>query len=1091
MAASKRCAECGHAVSPQARFCELCGSALGAAEPVGGRRGDALESVAGERSLTEGERKQVTVMFVDIARSMELTRSLDTERWGVVLDRFLAIAYEVVDDFDGTINQFTGDGLMAVFGAPVAREDHAQRACLASLELHTRVVSFAEELARVDAIEFAIRCGLSSGEVVVGSIGSALRLDFAPIGNISGLGQRMESLAPVGSTALSAPTAALVEGEFELRVLGEFEVKGLGESQRVYELLGAAGAGAGFEVDEEAALLRFVGRKEERALLDAALERARGGDGGTIGIRGEAGVGKSRLLREFTRACRERGRQVHAARAAAHGRAPPLSPVLALLRGLLGVEEQGEPEATRAQIESVLGDLDPALEPDLPLLLEFLGVADPERRAERIDPEARRRRLLATVRGLVTALSEREPLIVAIEDLHWLDAASADFVEELARAATGAGALLLATFRPEYEAVWTESPAYEELLLAPLDTASSIELLAELLGGDPSLEGLSEAVEARTRGNPFFIEEVVRALEENGRLVGERGSYRFEGSVDELTLPPTVQAVLGARIDRLGGREKSLLETMAVIGREVDRAVLREVAGLERAELGGGIAVLIAAEFVVEGGDSGQRELSFTHPLTQEVAYASQLSEPRSRAHAAVAAAIERVHPDGLEERAVLLARHWEAAGDLFKAAKWHARAAVWLTSASPAEGRRHWRRVSELADLVEPSPGAARLASAARAGILTASWRIGITQEEAAAIYAEAGGRLEASGEVTDEGAMGKSGEDVLLDTAYASNVFTGGREREGLELLRQASSDAEEIGDPLSLFVADTARACMASAVGLYGECVEAADRSLRQIGNDRAAGASLGSGTYYANCLTARASGLGAFGRYERALRDIARALEVASEFGDVEAETFALVTRGSLHGDMLESRRGLPDAERAAEIAERTGGNLFLVAAYLILARLRADCEEFEAARATAERAVALTREHGAGRNVEPDIHCHLAIAQLGLGEGGPARESAERAVTIAESRSLTRSLAVSRLGLGRVLTGLGEADAAEEALREALAAAAELGYRALEPRIHRELAAVARLRDESAAAGRAEAEAARLLAEFRAPEASVA
>ena len=1084
MAESKRCAECGHTVSGRARFCELCGSPL---------REDEASGAGSARSSIAGERKQVTVMFVDIARSMELTRSLDTERWGVVLDRFLAIAHGAVDEFDGTANQFTGDGLMAVFGAPLASEDHAQRACLAALELHGRIAPFADALVESDGVEFAIRCGLSSGEVVVGSIGSALRLDFAPIGNISGLGQRMESLAPEGSTALSAPTAALVEGEFELRALGEFEVKGLGESQRVYELLGPGASGSRLDAVEPGDLSRFVGRDAEQATLDGGLERALAGEGRAVGIRGEAGVGKSRLVREFARHCRDRGVRVDATRADTHGRTAPLRPVFELLRAFLGVGESDESTVARRRIEAALRDLSPAFEPDLPLLLDFLGLSDPERPAERIDPEARRRRLFALVRGLVEARSRLEPAVIAIEDLHWLDAASADFVEELARAVAGTRTLLVATFRPEYEAAWTESPAYEELALAPLGSAASTRLLAELLGDDPSLDGLTEAIWTRTQGNPFFMEEVVRTLAESGRLVGDRGRYRLTGALDELLLPPTVQAVLGARIDRLGAREKELLQTMAVIGKEIDRAVLREVAGLERTELRDAVASLAAADFVVEGRGAGLREMSFTHPLTQEVAYASQLSEPRSDAHAAVAAAIERIHPDELDEWAAPLAHHSEAAGERLQAARWHVRAAVWVVNSSPAEALRHWHRVRALADEVERSPEADRLASSAPTAILTVAWRIGIAHEEAVAIYAEGRSRLKASGSTAS--GRGESSLDlILLDVAYATNLLTGGREREGFELLRTANADAEEIGDPVLVLVVGTARAFAAAILGFCQECVEAADGSLRLVGDDRAAGTRLGSGTYYANCLASRGVGLANLGAFDRALRDLDRALEVAAEFGDPEAECFSLVGRAWLRADMLEPQVALLDAERGAEIADRTGSNLSLVISHMGLARLRAECGDFDGARRAAERAAAVSSRHGTGLAWEPEILCHLAAARLGLGEKDLAREAAEEAVAIAERRSLKRAAVLARLGLGRVLMateGVAGEAAIEEALRGALAMAAETGYRAIEPQIHLELATLAGLRGDRPRAESERAEAERLLAMCKAPEASVA
>jgi adenylate cyclase len=541
-----------------------------------------------------------------------------------------------------------------------------------------------------------------------------------------------------------------------------------------------------------------------------------------------------------------------------------------------------------------------------------------------------------------------------------------------------------------------------------------------------------------------------------------------------------VQAVLGARIDRLGAGEKELLQAMSVIGKEIDRAVLREVAGLEATELSSTIFLLAAGEFVVEERTGGRRTLAFKHPLTQEVAYASQLSGPRSDAHAAVASAIERIYPDGLDERAALLAQHREAAGDSLGAARWHTRAAAWVFNSSPAEGLRHWRRVRELAGEVGGGSEAEQFATSARAAILAAGLRLGISHEEAAAIHAEGKGRLTSGAERTYE--------DVLLDIAYAANVFTGGREQEGFELSRSAASAAEEIDDPGLVLMTSLSHGMAAAVVGVPRECVEVTTRALALAGDDPGAGSRLGIGTPFALCLAIRAAGEEQLGKFDNAFRDLDRSFEVAAASGDPEAEAFALLCRAWAYADLLESERGLRDAERGAELSDHTGSNLALTVTYLQLARLRGECHDFSGALDAAERATAVNDEHGAALAWEPDILCYMAAAQLGLGRGDRARAVAEEAVAVAERRSLKRAVAVSRLGLGRVLLrveGVAGAEGAKTALAGALAMAGEVGYRALEPQIRLELATLARLGGDRAAAEREEAEAKRLLAEFRA------
>ncbi len=457
---SRRCAGCGHVASDRARFCEWCGSALTpGAKPL--RPPRTLETkILEERTGIEGERKQVTVMYADVVGSMDLTRSLESERWGFVLDRFLGIAAGAVHQFEGTVNQFTGDGLLAVFGAPVAHEDHAHRACLAVLELQREVAALAAEVAQRDGVEFAVRCGLNSGEVVVGAIGDDVHMDFVPVGNTTALGKRIEELAPTGSSAMSAATAALVAGEFELRDLGEFAIKGMDTPQRVLELLGRGSAKTRLQaVAATRGLSRFVGRDPERAALDAALESALAGDGLAVGIVGDPGVGKSRLVHEFVADCAARGIAVNATGGVAHGRYVPFLPVLVLLRDYFGIDEADAPEVVRKRIGETMRALDPAFVADLPLLFEFLGIPDPDQPLEMPDPVVRHRRLLEAATRALTARSRDEAVVMVFEDLHWFDDASDAFLEEFVEAVDGTRILVVATYRPEYDDAWAARPA--------------------------------------------------------------------------------------------------------------------------------------------------------------------------------------------------------------------------------------------------------------------------------------------------------------------------------------------------------------------------------------------------------------------------------------------------------------------------------------------------------------------------------------------------------------------------------------------------------------------------------------------------------
>ncbi|MCA1843860.1 MAG: AAA family ATPase, partial [Actinobacteria bacterium] len=519
---------------------------------------------------------------------------------------------------EGTVNQFTGDGLLAVFGAPLAHEDHARRACLAVLEIHRDVAGLAAELARRDEVEFAIRCGLNSGEVIVGLIGDDLQLDFVPIGHTTALGKRIESLAPPGSTALSASTAALIEGEFELRDLGEFEVKGAGAGQRLLELIGPGAARTRFAaVAARRGLSRLVGRDAERAELESALERTLSAEGGAIGIVGDPGVGKTRLVHEFVAGCTTRGLTVHSAGGAAHGRHAPFLPVLALYRDYFGIGEGDAPEIARQRIATTMLALDPAFAADLPLLFEFLGVADSHRPLTPSDPDARRRRLLELLTRGLKARSRHEAAVLVIEDLQWIDDASTGFLQRLAEAVVGTRTLLVCTYRPEYEPSWMHHGPHVELSLGPLDAFGTNELLDELLGQDRSLDALAARIESRSGGNPFFIEEIIQALSENGHLTGGLGGYRLGAELGGGVLPPTVQAALTARLDRLRPGDKALIQTMSVIGTEIPGPLLREVCGLGESQLAEALESLGRARLVMPAGVTGSRDYVFRHPLTQ------------------------------------------------------------------------------------------------------------------------------------------------------------------------------------------------------------------------------------------------------------------------------------------------------------------------------------------------------------------------------------------------------------------------------------------------------------------------------------------
>jgi class 3 adenylate cyclase len=536
LAGAAVCPVCGTANPDAQKYCNGCGRALpGAAaaaplrEPRSYTPRHLADRILTTRTALEGERKQVTVLFADVKGSMELAEQVDPEVWHEIMDRFFVILADGVHRFEGTVNQYTGDGIMALFGAPIAHEDHAQRACWAALHLSEALRRYANELRLARGLNFSVRIGLNSGEVVVGKIGDDLRMDYTAQGHTVGLAQRMEQLAEPGKVFLTEHTARLVAGFFTLRDLGESAVKGVSAPLRVYELEGVGALRTRLDVARVRGFSRFVGRTEEMASLEAALGRAVAGTGQVIGVVAEAGVGKSRLCHEFTERARAQGIAVYDAHCVAHGRMIPFLPVLELLRGYFGITDQDGDEPARRKVAGTLLLLDPALTDALPLLLDFLGVPDPERPVPRMDPEARQRQLFELTRRLVHARSRREPAVLLIDDLHWIDGASEGFVETAVEALAGTRTLFLVNFRPEYHASWTQKSYYQQLPLLPLGPEAIAELLASLLGTDPSLAGLVELIRERTGGNPFFIEEIVQSLMEAGTLQGAPARTAWRG----------------------------------------------------------------------------------------------------------------------------------------------------------------------------------------------------------------------------------------------------------------------------------------------------------------------------------------------------------------------------------------------------------------------------------------------------------------------------------------------------------------------------------------------------------------------------------
>ena len=643
------------------------------------------EKILTTRSALEGERKHLSILFVDVVDSMTLAEKLGAEEWHRVLDRVFEILAAAIHAVEGTINQFTGDGVMALFGAPIAHEDHARRACQAALAAREDLRAYAETL-RPRGVELAVRMGINSDEVVIGKIGDDLRMDYTAQGQSVGLAARVQQLAAPGTVLVTENTARLVEGFCLLSDAGLRSVKGVTAPVRVLELSAMGPARSRLDAAGRRGLTRLVGRDAELTWLEGVLARSIKSDGQVVGVVGEAGIGKSRLCLEFARRSRARGVALYEVHCPAHAVTVPRFAIRDLLRSFLGLTQTDEVEAMRQRVAEQLGALDASLADAVPLALDVLGVAAESSSRTTMD-------LAGFMRRLLRSRSAAQPTLVLIDDAHWLDPASHDLVRELAAAVRGTRSLLLTNFRPEYRPAWTGGSHYHQLALSPLGAEAARELLHELLGSHGALGELADSILERTGGNPFFTEEVVQALVGAGSLVGERGAYRLTAPVEALALPATVQALLASRIDRLNEVAKNVLQAAAVIGKQFDEPLLREASGVAAPrELDAALADLEDLDFIRPAGFSPHPEYAFKHPLMADVAYRSQLGERRGALHAAVAAALEKLHGDRLGEYASLIAHHWEASGRRFEAARWKRRAALNVANIKIGQHRRRPR---------------------------------------------------------------------------------------------------------------------------------------------------------------------------------------------------------------------------------------------------------------------------------------------------------------------------------------------------------------------------------------------------------------
>jgi adenylate cyclase len=840
----------------------------------------------------------VTVLFADVVRSMDIASKLDTERLREIMAELFDRSAAVVQRYGGMVSQFTGDGIMAVFGAPTTSEDNAFRACLTSLGIQSTARQLAVDVQRRDGVTLQLRIGLNSGQVIAGEIGSSAAR-YTTIGKQVGMAQRMESVAPAGGVMLSESTARLVANAVELGEPELVRVKGTDASVPVRRLLAADRRRPSRRGES-----KLVGRAWELNTLSGILDEAICGAGCVVNIMGSAGIGKSRLVRETTAIAAGRGVPVYTAYCESHATDVPFHVVARMLRAAMGID-QLEGDAARLLAHGQFPHADPE---DLVLLDDLLGIRDASVALPDVAADARRRRLTALINA--ASLARGEPAVYVVEDAHWIDETSESMLADFLAVISQIPALMLITYRPEYRGALSRVRESQTVALRPLNDVHSSTLTTELLGADPSVAELASQVSARAAGNPFFLEEMVRDLAERGVLHGDHGAYRLQGDIADANVPATLQATIGARIDRLGSSAKQTLNAAAVIGSRFDTGLLDGLAASVDVE------ALIEAQLVDQVRFTPRPEYGFRHPLIRTVAYESQLKSDRAQLHRRLADAIEA--RGSVDENAALIAEHLEAAGDLHGAFAWHMRAGSWLTNRDIDAAQASWQRARQVADrLPDDDPDRAQMRIAPRTLLSGTAWRVGGMSSDPG--FNELSELCAATGDQRSL-AIGMTG------LVVAKNM--NAQYREASDLGTELTRLLDAIGDPTLIIALSFAAMVAKNETAEMVEVLRLSERVIDLAEGDLARG-NLIVGSPLASAMAARGHArrcLGLPGRREDFQRafTLSRGLDATTLSGTVWYTYLYAVPHGSLVSDEVVLR----DSAEALAVAEQSGDDLAL-------------------------------------------------------------------------------------------------------------------------------------------------------------------
>lgn len=1036
MSSLARCAACGVDLMPDSAFCHACGSAL--------------SGPAASRLRARGELKRITVLFIDAFGAIGPDERLDAEQWHDVTESFFSVVSSAVHQFGGTIDRLTGEGIKVLFGAPAAIESHATQACHAALYLARRLGEHASSFRARAGVEFSVRMGLNSGEVVFGRVGAS---DFTSQGHPAALAARMQQIAAPGQTLLSEHTAALVKDFFDLRAIGSLPVRNAQRKIRAFELLGARAHRTRLDAARDRGLTPFVGRESEMRALEHELARASGSEVRVVGICGEPGIGKSRLVEEFVEQQRARGLEAHFTRCVEHARWIPFHAATSFLCDALGVAPKTDPRAARAHVERTLGAIDESLLDAMPVIRSAIGLADEEGSARAGASSTPVRDLARTIRSVIEQRNAPGTALIILDDQQWMDAGSDAVFSDLVREPPRTSILVLVTYRRGHQRPWMRYPTFGERSLPALDPRAMRALVRALLGDDRSLGALRERLVERAAGNPFFVEETILALVDSGGIEGQPGRYRVRDARSEVVVPGSLHGVLASRIDLLGEREKTVLQTAAVIGREFPVALLAAVLGCEPVTVAPTLGALEAADFVAALGWGGDPIYHFRHPLLRETVYRSLLRDHRAATHRLVVREMQRLHGEQVDEHAAQLALHAEAAGDLHDAARWHRRAARDAVRWDPLQGLEHWRRVLASTRDAEDDEGC-RLRLHACEAIVRLGFHQGLATEDAEHLVREGHRIAERIGDLRTQ---------ALLSSAAGSLRGVAGDLSAAIAHHVDALTLAERTGDAELAMMIGSRLVLGQRVAGRLHEALRLAEGLLAR---HRSPAPACTPGLVSARQLElARAVVLIDLGNVRQG------ATELDSAITALRGESAPMILGWALALTATVIRHSGDDApalvsrvEEGYALAQRLAVPSLLGRALCSLATVRLCQDRWEEARVLAEEACETMRELGHAFYVDFDPKLILSYARFGLADVAGARAAARDAMHDAFASGSQLGQLDTMLAYARILARYGTAADREEArhlLRHGLAMVRRCRARSREPFYWFELAGMER------------------------------